>query len=178
MTDEHPWSTIYQTLCRSMGHWIEAARLRQAASDITQALGFKEPLNGDEDMPTRTGPDAPLINALQRLLDFRPDGYSEKFAGFVSKTDWADEKTAAKQAHALNDREAWAAEKEGRPVYEVVEGARTGRPFRRRLVPDPGTAPFLSETVYYPILDKEDARTFRHYLDEVRRLAGLDEENP
>lgn len=179
MTDDGTmWLTIHGTLQRSMGRWINSDRLRQAADDITEALGGST-LHGGEGLPARTGPDAPLVNAIQRLLEFKPEyGYGEEFTTFVAGTEWADDKDPKVQAEALNDRPAWAAKQDGKAVYETVIGRNSGRTIKRRLVPDTGAVPLLSQAAYYPILGKEDGRTLNAYIREVRRLAGLDKEEP
>lgn len=177
MTSDDMWLTIHDTLQRSMGRWVNGDRLRQAADDLTEALGGSK--GWGEEMPPRTGPDAPLVNATQRLLEFKPEnGYGEDFTTFVAGTEWADDADPAVQAEALNDRTAWAARVAGKPTHEVVTGSRTGRQIRRRLVPDTGAVPLLSQAAYYPILGKEDGRTLNAYIREVRRLAGLETEGP
>lgn len=174
MTDDGTtWLTIHETLQRSMGRWVSSDRLREAADDLAEALGGSKGWGGD--LPPRTGPDAPLVNALQRLLEFRPEnGYDPAFAAYVAGTEWADDKDPAVQEEALDDRPAWAARQAGKPVHETVKGPRTGRPIKKRLVPDTGPVPLLSQPVFYPILGKEDGRTLTAYIREVRRLAGLD----
>lgn len=176
MADNEPMNlVVLRVLDRSMGSWVNRDRIRQAADDITEALGGSK--GWGEELPPRTGPDAPLVNAVQRLLEFRPEnGYGDRFTTFVAGTEWADDGDPEVQAEALNDRSAWAAKAVGRPVYETVTGRLTGRPIQRRLVPDTGPVPFLSQAAYYPVLGKEDGRTLNAYLKEVRRLAGLDKE--
>lgn len=173
---QHAWVTIFETMGRSMGSWVNRDRLRQAADDLTEALGYAKWEDVDSPLPERTGPEAPLVNAIQRLLEFKPEnGYGEGFTTFVAGTDWADDKDPEVQAEALNDRPAWAAKLAGKPTHEVVTGTRTGRPIRKRLVPDTGAVPLLSQAAYYPILGKEDGRTLNAYIREVRRLAGLED---
>lgn len=172
-----PWEAVYYTLLRSMGGWINQDRLRLAAQDILVALGYEDAPGypKTDDMP---GPDAPLVNAIKDLLDFAPEfGWTEDVAELVARSHWGDTKDPVRQARALNDREAWRAEEEGRPVMEEFMGERTGRTYRRRVVPDTGPVPLLSEALYYPLIgNKDNARTLRAYINEVRRLAGLEEE--
>ncbi len=169
-----PWEAVFDTLYRSMGGWVNQDKIYLAAKDVLTALGIED-TPGYPDTGEVRGPDAPLTDAIKALLEFRPEGYSEEFAAFVAASDWRDDSDPVVQEEALNDREAWAAKLDGRPVTEVVEGSRTGRRITRRVIPNPGAVPFLSQAAYYPVLGKEDGRTLNAYLREVRRLAGLEE---
>lgn len=175
MTDHPKWETVLSTIARSAPHMSDTARLKMA-DDICEALGIET--GGDEYSTSVIGPDVPLVNAIKRLLEFRPEfGYPSEFAEFVAATDWRDVDDPNVQGLALNDRQVWWAEQNGMPTFELVESTRTGRKFKRRVVPDEGACKLLSQPVYYPILGKEDGRTLTAYIRQVKRLAGLGDED-
>ncbi len=150
--------------------------------DILKAIGID--LDSDDidwDRPVElvpVGPDAAVREAVRKLLEFAPDGgYSDRYARYVAESDWRDVEDPADvegEAKFLRDPIAYRTEKAGDPVYET-ETLPSGRTRRRRLVPNDGPVPFLSQSIYYPILDKEDGRTLNGRIREVRRLLDLDD---
>lgn len=147
--------------------------IRDATDAVMQCLGYEE-WGADRPLPSSpTGPDAALLSAIKELVDFQPEfGYPEWLAEKSVEEGWAND--VSDELERMNDPGAWEARQNGDPIdAEVPRKSDPSRTIKRRVAPDRGRLPFLSQAIYYPILGKEDGRSLSGRVDKLRKLAGM-----
>lgn len=142
---------------------------RSIVTDVLAAIGIGDAFEtwADRRPLNPQGPDQQLVDAVRALIDYRPEGYDSQFVECAYDSGWTSASNVEDARLLFRDPEAWKAKANGQPSHE-----RTGRMSFRRVVPDKGSLPFLSESVVYPIVGKDGGRSIKARLAEVRRLIG------
>lgn len=146
--------------------------IRDITDAVVAALGHadKPSIRIPGDPVPFCGPDAELLGAIQKLLEWRPEGgYSPHFGEFAVKDDDS-------RFYFLEGESDDPAEQAVEYQNAVSRGAdvdeETGK---RRHWEAP---PFLSQVITYPVLGgKHDGRGFMNRVNDLRVIAGLPEED-